>query len=83
VTKCSQNFATRPKGPRRDRRRWTGYGRYVSEKSRGASRGADLGLFLEAGASGNGRDEEDAVAFLETAGFAAEEADVFFVEIDV
>ena len=53
------------------------------EKSRGASRGADLGLFLEAGASGNGRDEEDAVAFLETAGFAAEEADVFFVEIDV
>src|SRR6202035_4848230 len=31
----------------------------------------------------DGGDEEDAVAFLEGAGFAAEEADVFFVEVDV
>src|SRR6267378_4683048 len=35
------------------------------------------------GASGNGGDEENAIAFLEAAGFAAEEANVFFVEIDV
>src|SRR5713226_4710051 len=34
-------------------------------------------------ASGDGGDEEDAITFLEGAGFAAEEADVFFVEIDV
>src|SRR6266849_11037101 len=33
--------------------------------------------------SGDGCDEEDAITFLEGAGFAAEEADVFFVEIDV
>ena len=31
----------------------------------------------------DGGDKEDAVAFLEGAGFAAEEADVFFVEVDV
>src|SRR5438034_10933958 len=31
----------------------------------------------------DGGDKEDAVAFLERAGFAAEEADVFFVEVDV
>ena len=35
------------------------------------------------GAAGDGGDEEDAVAFLEGAGLAAEEANVFFVEIDV
>src|SRR6266403_3537107 len=35
------------------------------------------------GSSGNGGDEENAIAFLEAAGFAAEEANVFFVEIDV
>src|SRR6267143_4788742 len=33
--------------------------------------------------AGNGGDEENAIAFLEAAGFAAEEANVFFVEIDV
>src|SRR6266403_1099338 len=33
--------------------------------------------------AGDGGDEEDAVAFLEGAGFAAEEADVFFVEVHV
>src|SRR6266404_1209832 len=33
--------------------------------------------------AGDGGDEEDAVAFLEGAGFAAEKADVFFVEVDV
>src|SRR5712664_3106753 len=35
------------------------------------------------GSAGNGGDEENAIAFLEAAGFAAEEANVFFVEIDV
>src|SRR5712664_650927 len=35
------------------------------------------------GSAGNGRDEENAITFLEAAGFAAEEANVFFVEIDV
>src|ERR1700720_1826591 len=34
-------------------------------------------------AAGDGGDEEEAVAFLEGAGFAAEEAEVFFVEVDV
>src|SRR5713226_9366889 len=34
-------------------------------------------------ASGDGGDEEDAITFLKGAGFAAEEADVFFVEVDV
>jgi len=33
--------------------------------------------------AGNGGDEQDAVPFLEGAGFAAEEADVFFVEVHV
>src|SRR6202045_5534236 len=32
---------------------------------------------------GDGGHQEEAVAFLEGAGFAAEEADVFFVEVDV
>jgi len=35
------------------------------------------------GSAGNGGDEENTIALLEAAGFAAEEADVFFVEIDV
>src|SRR5882724_5845807 len=35
------------------------------------------------GTAGDGGDEENAIAFLEAAGFAAEEANVFFVEIDV
>src|SRR6267378_3987775 len=34
-------------------------------------------------AAGDGRDEENTIAFLEATGFPAEEADVFFVEIDV
>ena len=34
-------------------------------------------------AAGDGGDEEDAVAFFKRAGFAAEEADVFLVEVDV
>src|SRR4030081_3087770 len=34
-------------------------------------------------AAGEGRDEENAIAFLEGTGSPAEEADVFFVEIDV
>jgi hypothetical protein len=34
-------------------------------------------------AAGNRGDEEDAIAFFEGAGFAAKEADVFFVEINV
>ena len=34
-------------------------------------------------AAGNGGNEQDAIAFLERAGFAAQEADVFFVEVDV
>src|SRR5260370_322943 len=33
--------------------------------------------------AGNGGNEEDAVALLERAGFAAEKADVFFVEVNV
>jgi hypothetical protein len=44
---------------------------------------ADLGFVSEAGASCNGWDQEDAITFLERARLAAEEADVFFVEIDV
>src|SRR6266446_7296275 len=35
------------------------------------------------GSTGDGGDEKNAIALLEAAGFAAEEADVFFVEIDV
>src|SRR6266850_7787443 len=35
------------------------------------------------GAASDGGDEKNAIAFLEAAGFAAEEADVFLVEIDV
>jgi hypothetical protein len=35
------------------------------------------------GSPSNGGDEENAIAFLEAAGFAAEEANVFLVEIDV
>jgi len=35
------------------------------------------------GSTGDGRDEKNAIAFLEAAGFASEEANVFFVEIDV
>jgi hypothetical protein len=38
---------------------------------------------LAARAAGDGGDEEDAVAFFDGAGFAAKEANVFFVEIDV
>src|SRR6267378_2525989 len=34
-------------------------------------------------AAGDGRHQEDAITFFKRAGFAAEEADVFFVEIDV
>src|SRR6267154_3298476 len=33
--------------------------------------------------AGNGRDQQNAIAFLEAAGFAPKEADVLFVEIDV
>jgi len=35
------------------------------------------------GAAGDGGDEEEAVAFFEGGGFAAEEAYVFLVEVDV
>src|SRR5580698_2764056 len=42
-----------------------------------------IGLAALVGTAGDGGDEEDAVAFFEGAGFAAEEADVFFVEVDV
>jgi hypothetical protein len=35
------------------------------------------------GSAGDGRDKENAIAFLEAAGFAAEEADVFLVKINV
>src|SRR5256885_15903769 len=38
---------------------------------------------LEFRSPGDGRDEEEAVAFFERAGFAAEEADVFFIEVDI
>ena len=34
-------------------------------------------------AAGYGRDQQEAIAFLDAAGFAAEKADVFFVEINV
>src|SRR5881396_388680 len=33
--------------------------------------------------TGNGRNKQNPVAFLEGAGFAAKKADVFFVEVDV
>src|SRR5580698_2370175 len=42
-----------------------------------------IGLAALVGAAGDGGHEEDAVALFEGAGFAAEEADVFFVEVDV
>src|SRR6266850_665317 len=62
-----------------------------SSLARTGSRGAGpaAGIPSEAsspellGSAGNGGNEENAIAFLEAAGFAAEEADVFFVEIDV
>jgi hypothetical protein len=38
---------------------------------------------MRLGSAGDGGDEEDAVAFLEGTGFAAEEADVFFIEVNV
>jgi len=38
---------------------------------------------LEFRSPGDGRNEEEAVAFFEQAGFAAEEADVFFIEVDI
>jgi len=38
---------------------------------------------MDESAAGNGGDEENAVAVFQGAGFAAEEADVFFVKIDV
>src|SRR5689334_22060367 len=38
---------------------------------------------MTASAASDGRDEEDAIAFLEGAGFAAEQTDVLFVEINV
>jgi hypothetical protein len=44
---------------------------------------ADATLLLAFRATGDRGDEENTIAFLERAGFAAEEADVFFVEIDV
>jgi NAD(P)-dependent dehydrogenase (short-subunit alcohol dehydrogenase family) len=34
-------------------------------------------------AAGYGRDQQDAIAFFQGAGFAAQEADVFFVQVDV
>jgi hypothetical protein len=42
-----------------------------------------LGLFLPSRPSSNRGNEQDAVPFLQGAGFAAEEADVFLVEIHV
>jgi hypothetical protein len=42
-----------------------------------------LGPVLASRSTSDGRDQEDAIAFLEGAGFATEEADVFFVEINV
>src|SRR6266852_3185843 len=41
------------------------------------------GPILASRSSRNRRDEQNTIAFLEGAGFAAEEADVFFVEVDV
>src|SRR6266850_1616215 len=38
---------------------------------------------LDFRSSSNRGDEQNTIAFLEGAGFAAEEADVFFIEIDV
>src|SRR5580698_9079719 len=42
-----------------------------------------IGLAALVGTAGDGGDQEDTVAFFEGAGFAAQEADVFFVEVDV
>src|SRR5260370_30952333 len=45
--------------------------------------GRSSGRWNRLAPAGNGGNEEDAVALLERAGFAAEEADVFFVEVNV
>ena len=42
-----------------------------------------LDAALASRASRNRRDKQNTVAFLEGAGFAAEEADIFFIEVDV
>src|SRR5258706_8789894 len=42
-----------------------------------------LELFLPSRSSSNRGNQEDTIAFFESAGFAAEEADVFLVEVDV
>src|SRR6266550_207877 len=59
----------------------------LSRKKRGVSFGnpkiAGATPPLEFRSPGDGRDEEEAVAFFERAGFAAEEADVFFIEVDI
>jgi len=38
---------------------------------------------VQSASARNRRDEENAIAFLESAGFPAQEADVFLVEIDI
>src|SRR5437899_633836 len=39
--------------------------------------------WVQSASARNRRDEENAIAFLESAGFPAQEADVFLVEIDI
>ena len=45
--------------------------------------GSEAPMRLRSGPAGDGGDEEDSVTFFQSAGFAAQEADVFFVEINV
>src|SRR2546421_10365293 len=61
----------------RTRRTW------FRQESESIARAAILRPGLVSRSSRNRRDQQDTIAFLEGAGFAAEEADVFFVEIDV
>jgi len=49
----------------------------------GGPKTRDHGGRLGSAAAGDGGDQKDAVAFFEAAGFAAEEANVFLVEVDV
>src|SRR5713101_6595964 len=49
----------------------------------GSLTGRSRRRWVQSASARNRRDEENAIAFLEGAGFPAEEADVFLVEIDI
>src|SRR5258708_6824561 len=66
------------------RRRWKEREARASDGSRSLFACVSiLELFLPSRSSSNRGNQEDTIAFFESAGFAAEEADVFLVEVDV